>query len=176
MTSLDLGCGYNEAHIRKGDVGIDLTKGLCDVQADAHHLPFKDASINSIRLHHVLEHLENPTKALKEAKRVLIAGGILDVRVPNPYTFWIVRNIIRKRKRSPNLFIDKTHLCCFGEQELVNLLTKIGFGQPAVTYIPDIHIKPKYRLLKRLFYKVLYRYFPAFRMAIRVVSVNPTSK
>lgn len=57
-------------------------------QADAHNLPFKDASFDIIRLDSVLEHLTNPEIALSECKRVLKSKGYLFVSFPlycSPY-------------------------------------------------------------------------------------------
>lgn len=83
---LDVGCGNRPT----GDVNVDLyineetlhldtlnrpklvesknTKN--PVKADAHYLPFKDGSFGEVYSNHVLEHLENPTQALREMLRV----------------------------------------------------------------------------------------------------------
>ena len=49
---------------------------------DACHLPFKDASIDAVIFSEVIEHLEEPRSALKEAARVLKPGGQLVITVP----------------------------------------------------------------------------------------------
>jgi SAM-dependent methyltransferase len=48
-------------------------------------LPFADSSADYLVCLEVLEHLENATAFLDEAKRVLRPGGRLIVSVPNPY-------------------------------------------------------------------------------------------
>ena len=56
--------------------------------ADAHCLPFKAASFDAVKLDSVLEHLDNPEKAIMECRRVLKAGGYLFVNFPlffSPY-------------------------------------------------------------------------------------------
>jgi ubiquinone/menaquinone biosynthesis C-methylase UbiE len=82
---LDVGCGNNPT----GNVNVDLfmneqtlhvdshTKRFIDskkipnpVKADAQHLPFKDDAFEEVFCSHVLEHVENPTKALLELIRV----------------------------------------------------------------------------------------------------------
>jgi ubiquinone/menaquinone biosynthesis C-methylase UbiE len=82
---LDVGCGLKPA----GDVNIDLhfneftehldaterklltPRGVKNpVKADAHFLPFKNGIFDKVYSHHVLEHLDNPTKALSEMLRV----------------------------------------------------------------------------------------------------------
>lgn len=90
---LDIGCG-NKA---KGNVNVDLylnrgehrlkedclietSKITNFVKCDAHSLPFQDKVFEVSYSHHVLEHLENPLKALKEWFRV---GKKLFVVVPD---------------------------------------------------------------------------------------------
>jgi len=40
------------------------------IKADAHELPFKDGEFGFVWMSEILEHLDNPEKALAEAKRV----------------------------------------------------------------------------------------------------------
>lgn len=54
-----------------------------DIQADAHHLPLKGSTVRHLRLSHVIEHLEAPLDALREAARVIEPGGTIYVEVPN---------------------------------------------------------------------------------------------
>lgn len=77
---LDLGCGPRDQaeaveYLGHHYVGVDLTSPESDVQADAHALPFADASFDFILSYAVLEHLHNPFLALSEVKRVLKPGG-----------------------------------------------------------------------------------------------------
>jgi SAM-dependent methyltransferase len=48
-----------------------------DVVADAHALPFNDASFELVLCTEVLEHLVNPPQAIAEMRRVLAPGGTL---------------------------------------------------------------------------------------------------
>ena len=50
--------------------------------AEAHHLPFKNGVFEKVYSKHCLEHLENPLKFFKEAKRVLKNGGTLECTYP----------------------------------------------------------------------------------------------
>jgi SAM-dependent methyltransferase len=56
-------------------------KGLETVRANATHLPFADASFDAAILVSMLHHVDDPTQALVEAKRVLRPGGRLAVMV-----------------------------------------------------------------------------------------------
>ncbi len=52
-------------------------------KADALNLPFADDSFDAVTCQTVLIHLENPSDALREMKRVLKPGGILICAEPN---------------------------------------------------------------------------------------------
>lgn len=53
------------------------------VVADAHSLPFRGGSFTRIYASHVIEHLEEPRRFLRECYRVLKLGGELHVYTPN---------------------------------------------------------------------------------------------
>jgi len=53
-----------------------------DIVADAHDLPFKDASLDGIIIKNVFEHLRNPGIVLAEIKRVLKKGGMMYAKIP----------------------------------------------------------------------------------------------
>ena len=57
-------------------------KIIYPVSGDTYKLPFKDACIDSIILSEVLEHLYDPTAALKEMSRILLNKGLLIISVP----------------------------------------------------------------------------------------------
>ena len=61
-------------------------EGLSFVVADAHELPFRDGVFRKAHMYHVLEHLEEPVKALREILRVLEPGGELVLEVPGPFS------------------------------------------------------------------------------------------
>ena len=80
--SLDVGCGFLRKHTKRGIVGIDLRRGLCDVVADAEHMPFRDGVFNSVYLFSMLEHLDHPIKCLKESLRVAKDGAHFEIVIP----------------------------------------------------------------------------------------------
>ncbi len=78
--ALDLGCGrgwHREAVERAGFawVGMDFANKRAPLLADAHALPFADASFGFTVSVAVLEHLRHPYAALSEIARVLRPGG-----------------------------------------------------------------------------------------------------
>ena len=73
MTTLNVGCG-NDVW---GDVRVDVSQvnQLGDrispnLIASAEALPFRDGVFSEARCYHVLEHLPNPRKAVREIQRV----------------------------------------------------------------------------------------------------------
>jgi len=58
-----------------------------DIIGDIHHLPFKENSQDAIVCMAVLEHVENPPKAMEEIFRVLKPGGYCFLYVPFLYYY-----------------------------------------------------------------------------------------
>lgn len=58
-----------------------------DIVGDIHNLPFKDNSIDSILCMSVLEHVEEPSRAIKEIYRSLKSGGYCFIQVPFIYYY-----------------------------------------------------------------------------------------
>lgn len=77
---LDLGCGPRDQaapieHLGHRYVGFDYNDGQADFLADAHSIPFSDASFDCVFSYAVFEHLHNPFVALREVWRILKPGG-----------------------------------------------------------------------------------------------------
>jgi ubiquinone/menaquinone biosynthesis C-methylase UbiE len=62
---------YAREHLRRA--GVDATL----VEADATAVPFDDGSFDHVWMMWFLEHVANPPAALREARRVLVAGGAI---------------------------------------------------------------------------------------------------
>lgn len=60
----------------------DLFSPLADVKADICNLPFEDHSYDVVFCNHVLEHIEDDTKAMQELYRVLKPGGFGIFQIP----------------------------------------------------------------------------------------------
>lgn len=83
MLTLDVGCGWHKgSHHNRGDVGLDLYRGMCDVVGDAQFLPFRDEIFDRVLLYYVLEHLDSPSRCLREVKRVAKKGAYVKILIP----------------------------------------------------------------------------------------------
>lgn len=97
---LDVGCGRGFALMSLRGVckklyGIDLSSYLSEdavpfisfskIDLNFEKLPYADASMDIVTAFQVVEHLENPFFAMREAWRVLRAGGLFIMSVPNPF-------------------------------------------------------------------------------------------
>ena len=89
---LDVGCGSLKGHhpiLESRTLRIDIQKtrfnrSYLHVQCSAEYLPFKSSSFEMVVLSHVLEHVEDPIKTLKEAIRV--SKKIVKIRVPHRFS------------------------------------------------------------------------------------------
>ena len=89
--ALDVGCGikpYRDLYPTKAYIGMEVfpaatgSKDHADLLYDGRRFPIADASIDSVVLNQVLEHVFHPEELLTEIHRVLTDDGILLVTVP----------------------------------------------------------------------------------------------
>jgi len=128
--NLDVGCGHNPDTAEtknwfgmKNSVAIDIRRGIADVQADAMRLPFSNGYFETVTASEILEHLDNPTQALREWRRVLKPEGKLFVTVPNAhYLVKTVRAMLRRR-----ITVNPEHKHCWYWELFVHLLETNGF-------------------------------------------------
>lgn len=75
LYGIDLIEDYVSYAKKKGDYNIKL--------GSAESIPFDDNSFDLLIMDQVMEHLVEPMKAFKEAKRVMVDGGLLCIGVPD---------------------------------------------------------------------------------------------
>jgi ubiquinone/menaquinone biosynthesis C-methylase UbiE len=155
MRLLDIGCGAGS----KGDVNIDLFPNDLEqcgaswsakkvenfVLADAENLPFKDKCFEELLASHVLEHLKNPFRALKEWRRV---ADVVTIKVPSAY----------------HIESTPTHFFTWNTSTLEQLLKQV-FTNVDVTYTDKINVfdgrvTGRVPLMKYVFDRFILKRFP----------------
>jgi SAM-dependent methyltransferase len=112
---LDLGCGIGELaeHIQNREFyfGVDINPYCVDYLnqqkihaklGSAYEIPFEAGCMDVVFLSHVLEHLEDPDRAMNEISRVLKPGGLLIIIVPMINGF--------QRDSTHRIFYDRSRL------------------------------------------------------------------
>lgn len=123
-----------------------------DVVGDIHAIPLKDATIDGIICHSVLEHIENPWKAMSEMTRVLRPGGKLFLYVPSIYPYHARKGSYPDYWR----FFDDTLKVLFRDFHDVEIVKRGGYFKALFFFVPFQHklrkvLDPMSALLDRIF-------------------------
>lgn len=131
---LDIGCAYgyflNMAKQKGWDVsGVDISEfavtkakelfGLDVFQGTLQEAQFNDSEFDVVTFWGMLEHLRNPLKELKEARRILKDDGILVAGVPNAESL--------QAELLGNNFYFGDHLYNFTPRTISMIIKKAGF-------------------------------------------------
>ncbi|MCK9488484.1 MAG: class I SAM-dependent methyltransferase [Xanthomonadales bacterium] len=155
---LDIGCAdrWIEPHLPKGCdyIGLDhlATGGLLygarpDIFADASRLPLADASIDTVLLLEVLEHLRHPAQALSEIARVLRPGGQLLLTMPflypvhdapHDYQRYTCHGLAREMEAAG--LVADSPTANLGSIQTAGLLLNLALGGTASRAIADKHV------------------------------------
>lgn len=114
-------------HAKKNNPGINI------VQESAYELRRDDNSLDVVFLLEVLEHLDFPSKALQEIKRVLKPGGFLIIGIPRE-PLWRILNMARG-KYWGDLGNTPGHLNHWSSRSLQRLLAS-QFGEVVMSRKP----------------------------------------
>ncbi|MBN1326332.1 MAG: class I SAM-dependent methyltransferase, partial [Candidatus Cloacimonetes bacterium] len=94
----------------------DLESPLADVKMDIRNMPFADNSFDFIICNHVLEHIDDDKKAIKEIYRILKKGGyaLLQVPIDRNRKETLEDDSITDPLEREKLFWDKEHVRLYG--------------------------------------------------------------
>ena len=90
--------------------------------ASAQELPFKDGAFNIVIIKHIVEHLPDPEKAIREIGRVTEPGGVLILATPN------LDSLLKPWKGDTWIgYQDPTHISLKRPSEWLGLIRNAGF-------------------------------------------------
>lgn len=143
---LEVGCGYDARLLRSlskkihSGVGIDFSvndqiKGDSNFEYMEGDLfecmpQLKSESFDLILFLSILEHLDNPLAALKEARRLLLPGGYIFFNSPNWFGKWVLENVMTTKLLDPKRIISNqvdTHKMYFSPRDMWPILIEAGF-------------------------------------------------
>lgn len=109
-------------------VTTDLNSPLAEVKADICNLPFKENSFDVILCNHVLEHIQEDHKAMRELYRVMKPGGWGIFQVPQDLKRKLTfeDDSITDKKERAKIFGQYDHVRIYG-MDYFEKLRKIGF-------------------------------------------------
>ena len=117
----------------------DSHSPIADIKADLCDLPFEDNKYDLILCNHVLEHIPNDIKAMRELYRVLKKDGTLIAQVPleeNRDTTFEDDTIIDKKERT-RIFGQYDHLRVYGKDYYFRLQS-VGFKAEGIDFLASL--------------------------------------
>ena len=116
-------------------ITADIDSPIADVKADIVNLPFTDNSFDVVLCNHVLEHIQDDTKAMKELFRVMKKGGMGIFQVPQDLNRDVTfeDNSITDPKERAKIFGQYDHVRVYG-RDYFDKLRSVGFKVEEVNY------------------------------------------
>jgi len=129
----------------------DLYSPIADIKADVCNLPFEENSYDVVFCNHVLEHIEDDSKAMNELYRVLKPGGLGVFQIPQDLSLdktYEDFTITSKEDRKKH-FGQYDHVRVYGK-DYFDRLRNVGFTVNEVDYSNTISAEliTKYCLVK----------------------------
>jgi len=115
---------------------VDLESPLADMHFDIHEIPLDNDMFDMVMCNHVLEHVEDDHKVMKEILRVLKPGGFAILQVPQDYSLdetYEDPSITDPLEREKH-FKQKDHVRLFG-LDYPERLSNAGFEVESVKLI-----------------------------------------
>jgi SAM-dependent methyltransferase len=127
----------------------DLESPLADVKLDIQKMPLKDEHYDVVICNHVLEHVPDDRKAMREIYRVLKKGGYALLLVPVSFGMentYEDTSVTEPKEREKH-FRQKDHYRLYGN-DYPKRITEAGFSITEENYILQIDskLKERYRL------------------------------
>jgi SAM-dependent methyltransferase len=118
--------------------------------ASAQELPFKDEAFNVVIIKHIVEHLPDPEKAIREIGRVTEPGGVLILATPN------LDSLLKPWKGDTWIgYQDPTHISLKRPSEWLGLIRNAGF-HPLKVFSDGFWDVPYIRFVPRQIQKLIF--------------------
>ncbi|MCG8696714.1 MAG: methyltransferase domain-containing protein [Bacteroidales bacterium] len=135
-------------------VTADIESPLADFKCDIQDMPFKENEFDMVMCNHVLEHVDDDKKAMKEILRVLKPGGFAILLVPQDFeveTTFEDPSITDPKERN-KVFGQYDHVRLYG-RDYPNRLKEQGFEIPETNFLDTIpqDKRERYCLLQKEF-------------------------
>ncbi len=180
---LEIGCGSGDAlafmHALGWSVtGVEMDAAAADVArkrgldvavGKLSEQDFRPASFEAITMNHVIEHLHDPEKLLKECHELLVPGGQIVLVTPNSRSLWH-----RLFQRNWMHLDPPRHLMIYSTSTLVKLLQTAGFNVVSThTSIRDADgvFLGSMKIRKSGTYEMTARPAPGFRLVALVMQL-----
>lgn len=134
----------------------DLESPIADVHFDVQAIPFANETYDVVICNHVLEHVDDDTKAMSEIYRILKPGGFAILQVPQDseaektYEDPTITDPSEREKH----FLQKDHVRLYG-LDYAERLSAVGFKVTADTYANNYSEEKAKRFglpMKEIFY------------------------
>jgi SAM-dependent methyltransferase len=118
--------------------------------ASAQELPYKDGAFNVVIIKHIVEHLPEPEKAIREIGRVIEPGGVLILATPN------LDSLLKPWKGDKWIgYQDPTHISLKRPSEWLGLIRNAGF-HPLKVFSDGFWDVPYIRFVPRQIQKLIF--------------------
>ncbi|HEX5808265.1 MAG TPA: class I SAM-dependent methyltransferase [Anaerolineales bacterium] len=118
--------------------------------ASAQELPYRDGAFNVVIIKHIVEHLPEPEKAIREIGRVTEPGGVLILATPN------LDSLLKPWKGDTWIgYQDPTHISLKRPSEWLGLIRTAGF-QPLKVFSDGFWDVPYIRFVPRQIQKLFF--------------------
>lgn len=109
-----------------GYVSIDIRPGAADMVADLTDLPFADDAYDLVFCNHVLEHIPNDRKAMRELRRVLRPDGLAILQHPIKREITVEDPAVTDPQERLQRFGQEDHVRIYG-RDFSTRLEEAGF-------------------------------------------------
>lgn len=132
----------------------DLESPIADYKCDVQELPFRENEFDAVICNHVLEHVDDDTRAMSEILRVMKPGAFAILLVPldfNREKTYEDSSIVSQKDRAKH-FLQYDHKRLYGI-DYPDRLRKVGFLIPKKNFLDelDVDLKKRYALPEQEF-------------------------